>query len=120
MLDLPPNEVECVALAVEHETSGRLSEGAIHVAQVVINRTKSKHYPNTTCEVIYQKKQFTNIKSKPISRASWKATYKAIEGYSLGTANTKIIAFHSLKSKPSSWRHLTFAFRIGTHAFYYK
>ena len=118
MIDLPPQQIECIALAVEHETTGKLKQGAIEVAQVVINRSNNPKYPNTPCEVVFQKKQFTNIKRKPISNASWQATYKALESYSLGTANKTIIAFHSLQSKPSSWKNLQFVLKIGQHSFY--
>lgn len=118
LIDLPPQEIECIALAVEHETTGKLKHGAIEVAQVVINRTKHPSYPDTPCEVIFQRKQFTNIKKKPISENSWKATYAAIEAYSTGTANKTIIAFHSLPSKPKTWSNLSFVLRIGRHSFY--
>jgi uncharacterized protein YgiM (DUF1202 family) len=35
--------------------------GSLAVANVVLNRVKSKHYPNTIKEVIYQKSQFTGV-----------------------------------------------------------
>lgn len=118
MTEFPPQEIECIALAVEHETSGKQKHGAVEVAQVVINRSKDPNYPNSPCKVVFQPKQFSNIRPKPISDASRKATATALESYKEGTANVDIIAFHSLPKTPKSWKKLELVFRIGSHSFY--
>jgi len=55
-------EVSCLATAIYHESRGESLQGQIAVAQVIANRTKSKHYPSSYCKVVYQKAQFTNVR----------------------------------------------------------
>ena len=45
-------EIYCLAANSYFEARGEPFDGKIAVAQVVINRVKSKHYPNSMCEVI--------------------------------------------------------------------
>ena len=121
LVDFPPEEIRCIEIAVQHETTGKLYQGAVEVAQVVINRTNSSNYPNTPCAVIYQKHQFTNIRrTTKVSQKARDATAKALESYKDGTANKKIIAFHSLKTAPKSWHKLHLVLRKGDHMFYSK
>jgi spore germination cell wall hydrolase CwlJ-like protein len=121
LIDLPPQEIRCIEIAVQHETTGKLYQGAVEVAEVVINRSKSSDYPSTPCAVIYQKKQFTNIyKTKKASKEAKEAVKIALTRYEDGTANKTTVAFHSLKRTPRSWRNLVFKFRIGRHRFYAK
>lgn len=47
-------EVNCFAVGLYHEARGESREGQLAVAQVILNRMKSKVYPNTACGVIYQ------------------------------------------------------------------
>lgn len=121
LVDFPPEEIRCIEIAVQHETTGKLYQGAVEVAQVVINRTRSDGYPSTPCAVVYQKHQFTNVRNTQIvSQKAKVATATALSSYKDGTANTKIIAFHSLKAAPKSWRKLHFVLRKGDHMFYSK
>lgn len=121
MIDFPPEEIHCIELAVQHETTGKLYQGAVEVAQVVINRVKSADYPNTPCAVVFQKHQFTKISNtRIVSKDAKTATTTALSSYKSGTANTKIIAFHSLKKAPKSWHKLFFVLRKGDHMFYSK
>jgi len=47
-------EHQCLAEAVYYEARSESRSGQLAVADVVKNRVKSKHYPNTICEVVYQ------------------------------------------------------------------
>jgi spore germination cell wall hydrolase CwlJ-like protein len=44
----------CLAIALYHEARGEDEMGQIAVAQVIINRVKSRKYPDTICRVVYQ------------------------------------------------------------------
>ena len=44
----------CLALNIYHEARDQSIEGQIAVAQVVLERVKSKKYPSTICEVVMQ------------------------------------------------------------------
>ena len=49
----------CLQLAVYHEARSESLIGQLLVAEVVINRVNSRRFPNTTCEVVKQKWQFS-------------------------------------------------------------
>ena len=55
-------ELECLALNSYFEARNQSLAGQIAVAQVVLNRVKSEHYPNTICEVIQQGPTYENWK----------------------------------------------------------
>lgn len=44
----------CLATAVYFEARSESLEGQLAVAMVILNRTKSDHYPSTVCGVVYQ------------------------------------------------------------------
>jgi len=48
------NERKCLAEAVYYEARSETRSGQFAVADVVKNRVKSKHYPNSICGVVYQ------------------------------------------------------------------
>ena len=48
------NAHQCLAEAVYYEARSEPIAGQKAVAEVVLNRVKSKHYPNTICGVVYQ------------------------------------------------------------------
>ena len=52
-------QLYCGAQNIYHESRGESNLGQIAVSNVVRNRVKSKHYPNTICEVVWQPKQFS-------------------------------------------------------------
>jgi len=45
---------QCLAEAVYYEARSETTAGQKAVAGVILNRVKSKHYPNTICGVVYQ------------------------------------------------------------------
>lgn len=52
-------EVDCLALNNYHEARGEGYEGMLAVSQVVMAREASPRWPNTVCDVVYQKSQFS-------------------------------------------------------------
>ena len=51
----------CLAQNIYHEARGEIVEGQIAVSNVVINRVKSKQFPNDICSVVYQRNQIEII-----------------------------------------------------------
>ena len=51
----------CLAKNIYHEARGEPVEGQIAISNVVINRVKSKRFPNDICSVVYQKNQIAFI-----------------------------------------------------------
>lgn len=53
-VDLPPEDVTCLARTVYHEARGESLNGQRAVAHVVINRVTSNRFPNDICSVVEQ------------------------------------------------------------------
>ncbi len=47
-------EAHCLAVALYHEARGETELGQIAVAQVILNRVKSRKYPDSICGVVYE------------------------------------------------------------------
>lgn len=52
----------CLAVAIYHEARGEPHVGKRAVAEVVLNRVRSPHFPDTVCGVVFQPHQFSNIR----------------------------------------------------------
>lgn len=50
-------EINCLALNIYHEARGEPERGRYAVAWVTVNRMQSAQFPDTVCEVVYQKSQ---------------------------------------------------------------
>lgn len=53
-------ELTCLAQAIYYEARGEPLPGQIAVAEVVMNRTASKRYPDTVCGVVFQNDHMKN------------------------------------------------------------
>ena len=51
--------ITCLALNIYFEARGEPHDGQVAVAQVTMNRVASNRYPDTTCGVVWQNKQFS-------------------------------------------------------------
>ena len=109
---------------ISAEAAGEPFAGKIAVGNVVINRTKSKSYPDTIYGVIFDRKHGTQF--SPVSYGTIYKTPTAesilaakicLEGYSL---SENILFFVNPKYATSNWisNNRPFAFRIGGHYFY--
>ena len=47
-------EQRCLAEGIYFEARGEIEKGQAAVAQVILNRVRNPHYPNTICGVVYQ------------------------------------------------------------------
>lgn len=119
-----PKEIDLLERLVHAEAGGEPFLGKVAVANVVLNRVKSKKFPNTISEVIYAKNQFSpiwdgRIKNKP-SDESKLAVKSAIEGQK--AVPDGIAFFYEPSSAQTNWiaRNKTFYGKIGKHKFYYE
>jgi spore germination cell wall hydrolase CwlJ-like protein len=58
--NLPGLQVLCMAAALYHEARGETRTGQLAVARVILNRVRSKVYPNSVCGVVYQNAERLN------------------------------------------------------------
>ncbi len=73
-------EMRCLALNVYFEARGEPAEGQLAVAMVTMNRVKSRHYPNSVCGVVWQKRQFSwthdGKSDRPTDKRAWRLAQK--------------------------------------------
>jgi spore germination cell wall hydrolase CwlJ-like protein len=124
--EVADEEQHCLAGAIYFEARGEPIEGQLAVAEVVLNRTQSKKYPDSICAVVKQPWQFSFVKDGkfPEINKESKAWRKAV-------AVSKI-AYQKLDqklSKDTLWYHADYVApvwrksldkeaKIGLHIFY--
>ena len=109
---------------ISAESKGEVFKGQIAVGNVVLNRVRSKSYPNTVYGVIFDKRggtqfspvSFGTIYQKPTASSVIVAKI-CLEGY---TVSDEILFFMNPRIATNNWisKNRTFEFRIGNHDFY--
>lgn len=66
-----PKETQCLAMSIYYEAKGEPIKGQYAVADVVLNRVEDERFPDTICDVIYQKNQFHWKKAVPKPNLNW-------------------------------------------------
>lgn len=120
-------EVECLARNIYFEAGGEPRVGKIAVAEVTMNRVKSRIYPKTVCGVVHQKRQFSWVgnKSKVKDNHAWRESVKIAENILISKKRYSTIGdamfFHATYiEKPEDFAGLTAVAKIGNHIFYRK
>ena len=79
----------CLAQNIYHEARGEIIDGQIAVSNVVVNRVKSKQFPNDICSVVYQRNQIVIIdrvlkflRIPAFCQFSWTCDLKSNDAYS--------------------------------------
>lgn len=118
------NDLYWLSRIIHAEASGEPFDGKVSVGNVVLNRVRSKNYPNTVYGVIFDKKHGTQF--SPVSYGtiyntpnadSIRAARKCLEGYTL---NNEIIFFINPDIATNFWIVKTreYVMTIGNHDFY--
>ncbi|MGB4337165.1 MAG: cell wall hydrolase [Bacillota bacterium] len=113
-------QVDLLARVVAAEAEGEPYQGQVAVAAVIMNRVKSRQFPNTLSGVVFQPHAFESVTNGLIwrrspSSAAYAAARDAINGYD----PTYGCLFFWNPSKPVSgwiWSR-QIAVRIGSHVF---
>lgn len=97
-----------LARIIQAEAGGVSMESKIAVGTVVLNRVESPKFPNTIYDVIFQKNQFSPVKSGSIyktpSEDSYEAARRCLEGE---RTDRRILYFMMTKYAPGSWMDRT-------------
>ncbi len=123
-------EVDCLAKNIYFEAKGEPRAGKIAVAEVTMNRVKSKQFPRSVCGVVYQKTkgtcQFSWVcegKKAIINRAAWKESLQIAETILILDRKYGIIGsakyFHADYVDPSWAEKKKLIRKIGNHIFYH-
>lgn len=127
----PPRELECLARAIYYEARGEPYDGKVAVAQVVLNRARSRSWPDTICGVVHQgqsrgeKCQFSYVcfdNLSPPFGESWDEA-RSIAGYAVaGKVYLRELEhathYHTTAVKPVWRENLNRIATIGAHIFY--
>ena len=109
---------------ISAEAKGESLKGQIAVGNVVMNRVRSKSYPNTIYGVIFDRKNGTQFSPVAIGTIYQKPTASSViaakiclEGYSL---SNDILFFMNPRIATNNWisKNRPYAFTIGNHSFY--
>lgn len=125
--DLPKTNIDyrefrCLSQSIYHEARGEPLDGQIMVANVIMNRVKHKEFPNTICDVVFQRNQFEW--TQVVKRHNWTTnknsdiiTYMFLYGESLGlNMSINNATFFSVGGFRNN--RLDYMFTIGGHKFY--
>ncbi len=121
----------CLAQAIYYEARGETQQGQVAVAEVIMNRVRSRAYPNSVCGVVYQGShlatgcQFTftcdgSLGHRPRGRA-WERAQRIASAVMLGytrpvTGNAT--HYHTTGVNPVWNSGLVPTTQIGVHKFY--
>lgn len=117
-------ELHCLASAVYREANAEPEAGQLAVAQVVMNRVRSPHYPNSVCGVIAQRGQFPwyhkkGMKVTDTALRIARMVYGNPTGYNHLIGGSDVMYFNHVSAR--GWargNRLSYRRTIGRHAFY--
>ena len=124
-------EVECLARNIYFEAGGEPRAGKIAVAEVTMNRVKSRQYPRTVCGVVHQKSkgvcQFSWVcegkKNVRKNTDAWRDSVKIAENILISKKEYGIIGsakhFHAVYVNPNWAESKRMIKKIGQHIFYH-
>ncbi len=124
-------QIDCLAEAIYYEARSESTNGQKAVAEVVLNRVKSKHFPDTICEVVYQGAervsgcQFSfacdgSTAKLPFGR-HWQKAQKIAEHmliYKKHDLTNGATHYHTTNVNPRWAKHLRYLRQYDTHVFY--
>ncbi len=122
----PGQELGCMALTLYHEGRGEGIKGQLAIAAVIMNRVKSKSYPNAICEVVWQWKQFswthTALKYHSVNDLkAWRQSLALAQSFLDGETVTEVgnaTHYHASYVKPYWTAEGRLIAQVGNHFFY--
>lgn len=121
------NEIKCLAANIYHESRGEGRIGMIAVARVTLNRVESNKFPDTVCEVVYQRGQFAWVVDGISAITESLAYAKSVDAATFIYENREntydftlgALYFLSPMKNPPRWsRSFTETYQYRRHTFY--
>lgn len=116
-------ELACLALAVYFEARSEPLRGQLAVAQVVLNRVESPHYPDTVCGVVREYKQFSfywdGKSDTPYNARAWEQAKLVASAAADGTCIAELdgVTHYHADYVTTNWGY-ELVVKIGKHLFY--
>jgi N-acetylmuramoyl-L-alanine amidase len=121
-------QLQALALNIYYEARGEGEAGMQMVGEVVLNRVGHPKYPDTICEVVYQRGQFSWVKqiknNTPKEHDMWLLSLHMAERLLRGDIDlydngaTHFLNPKNMRSMPSWARKFHKVAKIGNHVFY--
>lgn len=119
-------ELGCLAMNIYHEGRGESAKGRAAIASVTMNRVRSSRYPDTVCEVVWQRKQFswTNVAPRHHAITNRRAWHQALViaelfiGGAMASEVGEATHYHTVHVQPSWQDETKQVALVGDHIFY--
>ena len=115
----------CLALNIYWEARNQNTAGQLAVAQVTMNRSYDRRYPNDVCEVVYDHKQFSwywdGKSDTPKEKRAWERAILIASAAMAGSGHAElqgVTHYHAVYSQPYWKDYMTKVAMIGDHVFY--
>lgn len=124
LVSYSPKDEACLARNIYYEAGVESEHGKYAVAQITLNRLRTKRWGDTLCKVIYSKSQFSWTLKKKLAKPSGQAwadsqwiAHRVLGGDQVASLK-KAIFYHADYVKPK-WRDpKAIITQIGQHIFY--
>lgn len=120
-VSLTDKEVQWIAQMIHAEARGEPYIGQVAVGSVIINRLKSKEFPNTVHDVLFQRNAFQPIRNgtfyHPASEMAYRAALEALSGHD--PTNGAVFFFNPRISNDRFMHARPAVVTIGQHRFMY-
>lgn len=131
-------QLDCLAINIYREAGTEPFEGKVAVAQVTINRTNHRDFPNDICEVVYQKNNFlgrivcqfswycnSRHRLRPVSPRHYQESYEVakkvlLENFRLSSLSHALYYHANYIPNPDWTKRVKRVTAIGRHVFYEK
>ena len=127
-IDYKPVDIFCLAKNIYHEAGVESELGKIAVAQVTLNRVRTKRWGSTICDVVMARHQFSWANKRsirwerprgPLWKKSYALAHKILKrGLELKNFEHALY-YHADYVKPNWASSKFYIQKIGTHIFYY-
>jgi len=125
-------ERRCLAAGIYFEARGESVEGQLAVAEVILNRVKSRRYADSICGVVFQgasklnRCQFSfacdGKSAKPRDMVAWRKATRLARYVMMGQPRDPVVGhatyFHTMSVNPDWAQHMVEVKKIGRHIFY--
>ncbi len=125
-VDSPGQELGCMAMNIYFEGRGESARGRAAIASVTLNRVRSKHFPDSICQVVWQRKQFSWTHISPRHHVindtkAWNQALIIAQLFIDGAQVPEIgdaTHYHSVNVQPSWQDDSKLVALVGDHYFY--
>ena len=124
LVSYSPKDEACLARNIYYEAGVESEHGKYAVAQITLNRLRTKRWGDTLCKVIYSKAQFSWTLKKKLSKPSGKAwedsqwvARRVLRGDQVPSLNGALF-YHADYVKPKWLDPFAKIQQVGAHIFY--